>query len=495
MNAAAERTPVIVGVGQINDRPASAEQGLDSAQLAEAALRRADADAGGGWLTGLDSLALVDQISFPQLGDFSRTLAKSLGANPRFCTKTAYPTGDSPILLLNEAANRIGAGEITIAAIVGGEALRTAAAHATAPHTDAMRSKATDYVSAINARYGIVAPTDIYPLYENAARAAWGQSLAEAQAESAEIWANMSRVAAGNPNAWLRDPVDAETIATPSAQNRPIAFPYTKLMVANLAVNQGAGFIVTSLAEARRRGVPESRLVHVGRGAAAHEVSDPLKRERYDASHSLVTTIHQTLAFNNLAPADLAHAELYSCFPCVPKMARRVLGWPVDKAMTVFGGLTFGGGPVGNYMSHAVASMVDALRSTGGNGLLFANGGYASHYHGIVLSREPIPAATFPHGFDVQHEADAARGPAPALQETAPGPATIETYTVIYDRAGQPKSGIVICRTPSGTRTVASVPTSDAVTLAFLTDGRIEPVGARGIIASGNDDRQVWTPV
>jgi len=34
-------------------------------------------------------------------------------------------SGDSPILLLNEAANRIGAGEIEVAAIVGGEALRT----------------------------------------------------------------------------------------------------------------------------------------------------------------------------------------------------------------------------------------------------------------------------------------------------------------------------------------------------------------------------------
>jgi acetyl-CoA C-acetyltransferase len=494
MDVSPERIPVIIGVGQINDRPATPEQGLDPAQLAGAALRRADADAGGGWLAGLDSLALVDQISFPQLGDFSRTLAETLGANPRFCTKTTHPTGDSPVLLLNEAANRIGAGEITTAAIVGAEALRTAAARATAPHADAMRRKATDYVPSINERYGIVAPTDIYPLYENATRAAWGQSLADAQAESAEIWANMSRVAAGNPNAWLRDPVDAATIAMPSAQNRPIAFPYTKLMVANLAVNQGAGFIVTSLAEARRRGIADSRIVYVGRGAAAHEISDPLKRERYDISHSMIAAIERTLAFNDLTPAGLDHAELYSCFPCVPKMARRVLGWPADRPMTVFGGLTFGGGPVGNYMSHAVASMVDTLRSTGGRGLLFANGGYASHYHGIVLSREPIATATFPHDFDVQHEADAARGPAPALQETAPGPAKIETYTVIYDRAGQPKSGIAICRTPGGTRTVARVPASDAATLAFLTDGRIEAVGARGVVAAGDDGRQVWTP-
>ena len=47
--------------------------------------------------------------------------------------------------------------------------------------------------------------------------------------------------------------------------------------------------------------------------------------------------------------------------------------------LSFFGGLTFGGGPIGNYMSHAVASMVGKLRETGGKGLLFANGGYATH--------------------------------------------------------------------------------------------------------------------
>ena len=46
MNDAA-RIPVIVGVGQVNDRPATPDAGLDSLGLMEAALRAADADAGG----------------------------------------------------------------------------------------------------------------------------------------------------------------------------------------------------------------------------------------------------------------------------------------------------------------------------------------------------------------------------------------------------------------------------------------------------------------
>src|SRR6202012_6085217 len=104
--------PVIIGVGQVNDRGETSEtdSALDSLGLMQAALRAADEDAGGGWLARLDSLGVVDQISFPQLGDVSLPLADLVGASPRFCYKSGYASGDSPLLLLNEAANRIGAG-------------------------------------------------------------------------------------------------------------------------------------------------------------------------------------------------------------------------------------------------------------------------------------------------------------------------------------------------------------------------------------------------
>src|SRR5271168_4363152 len=105
MLASADRIPVIVGVGQVNDRPADEAAGLDSLGLMVAALRAADRDAGGGWLTALDSLAMVDQISFRELGKLVAPLAAELGANPRICVQSPYPSGDSPILLLNEAAN------------------------------------------------------------------------------------------------------------------------------------------------------------------------------------------------------------------------------------------------------------------------------------------------------------------------------------------------------------------------------------------------------
>jgi acetyl-CoA C-acetyltransferase len=489
----ASRIPVIVGVGQVNDR-AEDEMALDSLGLMLAALAEAERDAGGGWLKQMQSLAVVDQLSFPDLVELPGTVAAYFGAAPKHCVKTAYPSGESPVLLLNAAAERVRAGEIEVAAVVGGEALRTAARRAKnagAGARDAVRESAQRVAKDVRKRHGLVAPTDIYPLYENALRAARGQTLAEGQAESGEIWAQFSAVAETNPHAWLRKRVSAEEIATASANNRPIAFPYTKLMVANQSVNQGAGFIVASLAKARAMGVAEERLVYVARGAGATEPRDVLTREGYDRSIALETSLLMTLEFNQFAATDLDFVELYSCFPCVPKMARRAIGWPAALPMSVVGGLTFGGGPVGNYMSHAVARMVELLRREGSRVLLFGNGGFANTNHAVVLSREASDGADEPHSFDVQVEADAQRSAAPVFVQEYAGPGVIETYTVFYDREGAAQRGVVVGLTDDRRRFLAQVDGADAETIAFLTDGNVEPVGTRGD-ARMRDDVAYW---
>ena len=133
---------------------------------------------------------------------------------------------------------------------------------------------------------------------------------------------------------------------------------------------------------------------HAWTGAAEHQTLGFMQTvPDTDRSVSMDTAIRRTLALNAMQGSDFDLVELYSCFPCVPKMARRVLGWPLDKPASVFGGLTFGGGPVANYMSHAVVSMVHRLRQEGRHGFLFANGGLATDNHCIVLSTEPIAAA------------------------------------------------------------------------------------------------------
>jgi acetyl-CoA C-acetyltransferase len=485
------RIPVIIGTGQINDR----ECIHDSLGLMVAALEKADRDAGGGWLAALDSLAVVNQISFPGLGNTAEGLATHFGISPTHIEQTPWPTGESPVQLLNEAANRIGAGEIQVAAIVGAEALRTAAQRAkaaTGEKKDALRDVANSGAPSLMARHGLVAPTDLYPLYENATRAVWGQSFAEAQAETGSLWAGMSAVAAGNETAWLRNALDPEAIVTVSDDNRPIAYPYLKRMVANSSVNQGAGFIVTSLARARAAGVAEDRIIYVGQGAAAHETHAILKRDRYDRSAGMIVTLQKTLERNGLASADLSHVELYSCFPCIPKMARRVLDWPLERPITAFGGLTFGGGPIGNYMSHAIGSMVDLLRQTRGTALLFANGGYATHNHAIVISAEPIAGAQFPSPFDYNAEAAALRDAVPPVVEDYEGTATIETFTLFYRRDGSIRFGTIIARTPEGARLLARVDAEDKKSIDHLLNPDAEAVGTSGSVSRGAEGLLHW---
>jgi acetyl-CoA C-acetyltransferase len=494
-----QTTPVIIGVGQINDRPADPMAGLDPVGLMAAALRLADADAGGDWLRRMDSLDVVDQISFRHLNPLPNAVATELGINPSYRHQPRLPMGDSPIRLLNDAANRIASGTSRVAAIVGAEALRTAAQRAAlaagdkATDHNALRKRPKDFQPSYRDRYGLSAPVDLYPLYENATRAAWGQTLAEGQQESAVIWSLFSQVAAANEGAWIRAPKTSDEILRVSDGNRPIAFPYNKLMVANSSVNQGAGFIVTSLALAQERGVPDSRIIFVGQGAAAHETDEILDRDSFSKSAGMQVSLSKALEVNRMTIADIDHAELYSCFPCVPKMARRIIGWPAERAATVFGGLTFGGGPIANYMCHAVVGMVDALRSAGGNGLLFANGGFATYNHSIVVSSRPLAAARLPADYDFQRDAEQLRAPSPLVDEAYHGPATIETYTVLFDRTGAPRWGVVVARSPSDARFLAKVPATDTALIAFLTDGRQEPVGTSGFAVAGEDGLTRWT--
>jgi acetyl-CoA C-acetyltransferase len=481
------RIPVIVGVGQINDRAGKEEPGLDSVALMAEAARKADADAGGGFLVRADWLAIVPQISYRDL-DPAALLPGALGISPKHVAHPHMASGDTPIHHLNDAANAIARGEAKVCLVTGGEGIRNAAKRPQAPDGSSVLFQAHRTASEIRRRYGLINPSEIYPLYENGTRATWGQSLSEGQAESGQIWSLMSQVAAQSEGAWIKAPRAPAEILEASADNRPIAFPYNKLMVANSSVNQGAAYIVTSLAAAREAGLAEDRLVYVWAGAAAHESEEPLERPAWgQIPDGMRTSLEKAMSVNGLKPADLDYVELYSCFPCVPKMARRVLGWPADKPATVHGGLTFGGGPIGNYMTHAVVGMVQALRRDGKFGLLFGNGGHCTHNHTIVVSRQAPPDALLGRDYDYNAEADAARAPMPRQGDDYEGEVKVETYTVVYDRSGNPAFGVVMSKAPDGSRVVAKVAPDDAASIAFLTDGKREPVGSTGVTAKSGD--------
>lgn len=79
----------------------------------------------------------------------------------------------------------------------------------------------------VGARHSIGLPIHVYPLYENATRARRGQSMAENNDESAGLYEDFARVAAGNTAAWGfgREAATREEIGTVTRRNRMICFP------------------------------------------------------------------------------------------------------------------------------------------------------------------------------------------------------------------------------------------------------------------------------
>ena len=167
---------------------------------------------------------------------------------------------------------------------------------------------------------GIILPTRVYPLFENALRHASGQTPEQGARASAELYAAFSRVAATNPAAWNPDPRTADEIGAVGPGNRMVCEPYPLAVNAMPHVDQAAAVLVMSLAAAREAGVPEDRIVHVWGGAAAHDAVDVLTRPTFAASAALSDVLDRTLAAAGLVAADLDVVDVYSCFPVVPKL-------------------------------------------------------------------------------------------------------------------------------------------------------------------------------
>ena len=120
----------------------------------------------------------------------------------------------------------------------------------------------------------------------------------------------------------------------------------------------GGALLMTSLAKARAAGIAEDRLVYPLGGASAEEPRDYLLRDQFFESHPQNAVLKAVMDLVDGDGKKFDAIELYSCFPCVPKMARRTLGLGADVQPTVTGGLTFFGAPLNTYMTHAACAMV-----------------------------------------------------------------------------------------------------------------------------------------
>jgi hypothetical protein len=78
----------------------------------------------------------------------------------------------------------------------------------------------------LGATHSIGAPIHIYPLFENGFRAHRGQTIAHNHEESAQLYAEFSKVAEGQEYAWNYGRASTkEDIGTVTKRNRMICFP------------------------------------------------------------------------------------------------------------------------------------------------------------------------------------------------------------------------------------------------------------------------------
>jgi len=505
-----DQTPVLIGAGQFTYKgpPADAPSPL---QLLLKAAHAATADAGleAQALAGIDGLGVVSfavdaegalaELPFPRLGNPPASLARRLGASPRWSTYT-HMGGNSAQQLINVTAERIAAGEVEFALVVGGEFLGSLMKRlrgglgfesyeqdqgdAPPPRIGDGRPGTTPEETA----HGLHLPVNTYPLFENALRARDGRSLAAHQRRLGELFAPFTQVAARNPYAWFPTARTPEELVTVGPDNRMVSYPYPKYLNAILQVDQSAGVLMASAGKARELGIAPDRWVFLHGCADAADLWYPLERQDYHSSPAMRLTGERALDMAGITAEDLSFLDLYSCFPSAVEIGAESLGLSVDdpRGFTVTGGLPYFGGPGNNYSMHGVATMMERLRQVPGSfGLCTGNGWFLTKQSVGVYSTQPFedewrrqdPAV-------IQRQIDAL--PHPEIVREPQGPATIETYTVVHSRDGY-RMGIVIGRDAQGRRFVANTP-SDEATLADLEG--VEGVGRRGHVRRADDGRR-----
>ncbi len=490
--------PVLVGQGEITLRTRELSHAQEPLDLMAAAVQRAFADAGVPHALPLvDSLDVVAEYSWPY-PDAPGQLAQRLAIAPKRLTYGKVG-GESPVRFIHEAALRIQRGESRVAVVVGAEAEYFVQAARKAgvtlpwsPQASQVHLKrGVDWLHPLAVQLGVAAPASVYPFFENAALAAWGQTPAQALEESGRIWSDFSQVAQANPSAWTREAITAEQITTVTSSNRLIAWPYTVRVIANPQVNQAAAIVLMDAALAQQLGVAPSQCLHLWNGAAASEPEDYLDRAGYDripAQETVLEAVRQGMDDRH----GFGCVELYSCFPVVPKLARRAAGLPAHTLLSCTGGLSLFGAPLNNYMTHATAAMMRTLRQRPSEmGLLYGQGGYACSHHALVMSVQAAPQP-LADDYGVQAAADQRRGATPPLDLDYRGPAQLETHTTLFERDGTPRHGVVIARTPGGARVLTRVAPDDSQAISALTHSEISPVGRHGCVSADAEGTPHW---
>lgn len=481
MRAFDESAPVIVGVGEASRNTVLTVWPCPS-DLAGAAIRAALADSGQpqAVAAAIDTIAAIRSFedSGVSMGTGSpENVPEAYGAAGGIRAQHMIYSdvgGQSPQALVNELAGAIRRGQIEVAVIVGAEATGTAKrARKSGVTLNWHQPSTTDFdnrlstfpiLSRAEIRHGIVSMPLAYGMIENARRIRRGLGIAEYGSEMALLWSGFSQKSMTRDHAQFARSWAPEELTSDGHANYMLSDIYRRWNVAQDAVDLGGALILTSAGKARALGISDDKLVWL---AAAAEAAEPPLSERavLDRSSALEHALAAALDQAALSPTDLGPVDIYSCFPCAVFAAVDALGDPARAPgdYTLTGGLSFFGGPGNGYTLHALAAMVDELRSDGSRpALVTANGG--------VMSKQAVGIYT-PCQPAIAWGGEPARGyqARNVALDTAPkGKARVLTYTRPVTKDGV-RAATLILEMESGARALAVLQDAPEIDLGNRT--------------------------
>lgn len=508
-----DSTPVLIGAGQFTEQGVAPELAQPPMGIAAQAAKAALKDTGvAETLVGhIDTIAVIrifpDSYKTPRVPNpFGRAenppraVARRIGANPQ---RAIYGPvgGNTPQKMINEMAERISSGEVGVALLTGSEAINTAQlARRNGIELDWAEQDAGtledrglgEPMSTQHEQdHGIAAPIYAYPLFENAIRGNLGRSIDIHMLEMGKLFAPFTRVAANNPFSFYGTVRTAEELATVTAENRLISFPYPKWLNARDSVNQGAAVIMTSVGKAKELGIAPSKWIFLHGCGEANDKIMLTERVNYHTSPAMKLNSAKAFDMAGKSINEMDFIDIYSCFPSAVEVACDALNLATDdiRGLTVTGGLPFFGGPGNNYSMHAIATMIPMLRANPSKfGLVSTNGGRLTKHATGIYSATPTQGK-WARENPASYQSEIGSAISPNFTEEPFGGAKIETYTVACNREG-PVSGIVVGRLNNGTRFLANTSSDPAFLQHFMSHDQLETIG---VVESVNG-KNLFTP-
>ncbi len=493
-----DKTPVLISSGQVVEREPTANSPM---QLAGLAAQNAINNAGGNNLTAsIDTIAVTRLFSdmgplwpcpWGRSNNPPESVARIIGATPssRIYSQAG---GNEPQAMLIELAADIAAGKRHMVLLAGAEANKN---QRYAQRNETPLDWSESFDEELDDRgFGDSVATEqeinnglnnvlyYYALIEQAQRHKAETTVEQHQAKMAALLASLSKVAATNPFAQFPGAQTTKDILSAA----PLNNLYTKRMIAQDSVNQGAALLMCSLAKAKELGVADENIVYLHGMAKGADVA---VSQRPDPAMSPVANrvVDHALSIANVSVDDIDLIDIYSCFPCAVTAITDHLGLPTDgsKPLSLTGGLPYFGGPGNNYSMHALAEAVMQLRQQPQSyAMVTSNGGVLSKHATGIFSRRPsaVNWATTNTAINTDDL---------AIQEIAEAPSSgrILSYTVYPDHKGN-LHVIVLAATDNKQHFIATTSNDDSLTAKAMLAA--DPTGKTITVAPPEKGRLVF---